>query len=336
VSEEVGPLGPVGAEGWQEADVSVSDGTNLAFEVQYLLEADDSAVTPLRAALGELGDSLVVVGGGGLYNVHVHTNEPDRAVEAGEDAGRPRNVSVVSLRDQATSCIGGQAREVRLAEQPCGLVAVAEGDGLARTFRSLGALVVEGGPGNNPAVSAVLAAIELAPAPAVVVLPNHPNVIQAAERAAGQTRKDVRVVPTRSIPAGLGAATAFNPVAEVDENAKEMEGAAGSCRSGEVARAERDAETIAGPVRAGEWMGLADGEVAWVGHEPVRAVMETTRRLIERDGVKSELITLIWGAAALESDRRAAEAELREAFPELEVEVIEGGQPRYPYLIGVE
>src|SRR5438105_12285246 len=159
LSEPAEPPGPVGAGG----DGSVPpSGSHHEFEVQYLLEAEPAALGALRVDLAEVGGSIVVVGGGGLYQVHVHTDAAEDAVAAGRRAGVVRDVSTASLRDQVVACIGGQARGVQVAEQACGLVAVASGDGLAEAFRSLGAVVVRGGPGENPSVGDLVAAVEAA------------------------------------------------------------------------------------------------------------------------------------------------------------------------------
>ena len=340
-SEPVGEMGPVGAPddvapgagASPRRDEAVAGGLRFAYEVQYLLEADDPSVAGVRRELALLGDSLVVVGGGGLFNVHVHTNEPDGAVEAGDRAGRTREVRVSSLRERVAACLAGTARGVRLGEQTCAVVLVAEGDGLVRTFASLGADVVPGGPGHNPSVADILAAIEAAPADAVLVLPNHPNVQAAAERAAGQSAKDVRVVPARSIPAGLAAATVFNPVGSLDDNAEEMAAAAAACRSGEVARAERGASTPAGPVRAGEWLGLAEGHVVTAGTSPAECATAVAGELATPT---SEVLTLVVGDGVERPEGAAVAEALSLAFAALRVEVIDGGQPRYPFLIGVE
>jgi uncharacterized protein len=329
-SEPVGPPGPVGARAQEGSPPPAGE---LAFEVQYLLEAEDNRVPGFRHRLGEIGDSLVVVGGGGLYNVHVHTNVPGAAVEAALDAGRPREVTIVHLEARPMDCMGGQARAVRVAEQTCALVAVAEGEGLTQTFRSLGGLVVPGGPGANPSVEDLLHAIEAAPAGEVIVLPNHPNVRPAAERAAGASSKRARVVVTESIPAGIAAAIAFNPMAAVDGNADDMAGAAGACRAGELARAARDADTDVGPVRTGHWIALAGDRVVAVGEEPGIVAAGLARSLADGD---AELLTLVTGSEASPEEVDRVVAAVRRSLPDLDLEVLDGGQPRHPYLMGIE
>jgi DAK2 domain fusion protein YloV len=304
------------------------------FEVQYLLEADDLAISPLRERLAGLGDSLVVVGGDGLFNIHVHTALPGQAVELALAAGRPRDISITWLQGQVADCLGEQARSVRVGEpSACAVVAVAEGPGVMETFRSLGAAVVEGGPGNNPAVADLVAAIEAAPAEGVIVLPNHPNVVPAATRAVELASRAAAVVPTTSIPEGIAAAAAFNPAVALDRNGSAMEEASAACRSGGLARAERDATTPEGPVEIGQWMGLAGDGIAGLGPDASAVAERLVRRLVKGD---SEIVTVIEGRGASTDEREAVVAALRAAFPELEVQVIDGGQPRYPFLIGVE
>ena len=328
-SEAPGPMGPVG----RVSEVAAVGAADESREVQYLLEAHDGVIAPLRGELAAIGDSLVVVGGGGLFAVHVHTNEPDEAVSAGRRAGNVRDLRITDLRDQATGCVVGQARAVQVAKQACGLVAVAEGAGLTRTFRSLGAVVVPGGPGRNPSVAELLRAIETAPSDVVVVLPNHPNIGPAAERAVHEGAKQGRVIASSSPVVGLSAAATFNPLATLEDNAKAMEDAVAACRSGEVAQAGRDAETPAGPLHRADWLALADGDLIAAGRTVGPVAAGLVRRLAS-DG--AEVVTVVVGADASPEDRRSVEDAVRRALPSLQLELVDGGQPRYPFLIGVE
>ena len=328
-AEPIGPLGPVGRS-WADGVRAELDFRN---EVQYLLEADASSLGALRGALAGIGDSLVVVGGGGLYNVHVHTNEPGQAVAAGSRAGDTSNVQIADLQESVTRCLAGQARATRVAEQVCALVVVAEGDGIIRAFRSLGAVVLKGGPGHHPSVVDLVAAIEGAPSGAIVVLLNHRDIVPAADGAAAATSKEVWVIPSSSMPAGLSAAAAFNPLATLQENAKVMEAAIGACRTGVLTRAGSEAETPAGPVRRGEWLGLAEGDVVAAGATADATAIEVVRRL---GAETAEMITVIVGTDVAADDRRAVESILRISFPTLELELLEGGPPASPFLIGVE
>jgi hypothetical protein len=328
-SEPIGPLGPVGAANGERR----APGLEFAYEVQFLLEAPDEAIGPLRASLGDLGDSLVVVGGSGLFNVHVHTNQPDGAVEVGRRAGRPRDVHVASLRDRVEECMAGQARAVQVAAEACAMVAIIDGEGLARTFRSLGAVVVTGGPGNNPPVSEILTAIEVAPAGCVFVLPGHDNVAAAADQAAAAASKEAVVMPTHSVPGALAAATAFNPVRSIEENQRAMKESVARAGSGELVPAVRDAHTPAGPVRRGQWLGMVEGEAVVVAGQAADGAVALVEKLA---GGGAEVVTLVVGAGVAEEERGSVEGALRRSFPGLGIEVLDGGQPRSPFLIGVE
>lgn len=334
-TEPLGPFGPVGSSA--EEPLRDTDGSAVAaraaasYEVQYLLDAPDEALARLRDTLAALGESLVVVGGGGLYSIHVHTADPGRAVEVGVEAGRPREISIVDLDRQVEGCRADEARGVRLAGPAIAVVAVADGDGIAAAFRSLGAVVVRGGPGDNPSVADLLDGIEQAGGDAVVVLPNHRNVVGAAERAAEESGRDVRIVATTSVPAGLSAATAYTATDSLDDNVDAMTEAAAAVAAGAVVTAERDATTPCGPVRRGQWLATVDGGVVAVADAARDASVALVERL-QRPG--AELVTLFAGGDV--ADAGDVAAALREAFPSLDVQVVPGGQPREPYLIGVE
>jgi DAK2 domain fusion protein YloV len=328
LTETVGTLGPVGR-------VPAPQGPSIdqRYEVMYLWAGENAALSDLRMSLEALGDSVVIVGGGGMYKVHVHTNQPDAAVVAGEDAAR--DVRVVDLRREvAERCMAGEARAVQPSEpQATALVGVAEGDGVAAIFRSLGAIVVLGGPDHTPAGGELMRAIGEGRADSVLILPNHPTVLDAAERAAQDSGEGARVIPTRSIVEGLTAAAAFNPVASPDENEREMLAAAAGCVSIEVVRASRDSETPAGRVRAGDWLGLVEGDVVALGADPAGVA---AKLVSDRSTPDHEILTLLLGADPSEEEAGAVAAALREAAPELDLQVHRGGQPGHPYLIGLE
>lgn len=317
-SEPIGPLGPIG----EREGVTVPQASLPEFEVQFLLEATEEGALSLRRALGEIGDSLVVVGGGGLFNVHVHTDEPDLVLLVGGRAGRTRELRVLSLAE-GVDCIGGQARAVQVAEQACALVAVVEGDGLVRVFASLGAVVVTITDQSAPELAS---AIHSAPASAVIVLPNHPSLATAAEIAAAESSKDTIVVGSRSMPTGIAAAAAFNPNSSLRVNAAAMEAAMRLCRSGELVRT-READ-------AGDWLGMVEGEPVSPATTLTEAAAQIVQRLEPTEG--GELVTLVVGKDALPGDREKVQDVLRRRFPSLRLEIVDGGQPRSPFLIGVE
>jgi DAK2 domain fusion protein YloV len=336
LSEPVGPMGPVGSEGQVAASDREEPGTlSFTYEVQYLVELPDSEASTVRQELAEIGDSVVVVGGGGTWRVHVHTDEPDAAAAVAERRGAvPSSLEVTDLEGEIDRCRAGQARGVQSSpEQTTALVAVAEGDGLERILSSLGAAIVRGGPGHNPSVGELLRAVESAPSTSVILLPNHPNVVPAARSAAGQSAKQVQVAPSSSIPQGVAAAAAFNPDESLQDNARDLDAAADACAWGEVALAERDADTPAGHVNAGDALAFARGEPVAVDADPIEAAVALLRRLIEPD---HEIVTAFVGADLDADDEAALTKRLHEEYPSLEIEVHRGDQPGYPILIGVE
>lgn len=332
LSIEVGPGGPVGHP--ERADPPAQ---RYGYEVMYVLHLAGPFVEQVKGRLAEIGDSLVVVGGGDLYQVHVHTDDPGLAVEEGiRSGGRLERIRISSLDEQvAEHCVATDGlREVQAADGTSGpLVAVAEGAGLEELFRSLGAVIVRGGPGNNPSVEELVRAIDAAPDGRVFVLPNHPNVWPAAEAAGNEIAREVEVIHARSVPQALAAALAYVPGVS---DGTSMFVSAEETGSARIARAEKAAASRAGPVTAGDWVAIddLDGEIWAVGEDPEGVAVAIVRDRLVAD--HRELITLYAGADATDEDAERVADALREAFPELEVEVRRGDQPRYPYLIGVE
>jgi fatty acid kinase len=278
------------------------------------------------AALEAMGDSVLVVGDRTTLKVHVHIDDPERAIALFDGAGEVSRLDVADMRAQ----IG--RREARLAgngaarsEALCGALAVVSGAGIARLYESLGCHVLDGGPTLNPSTHELLAGIHAVPAEAVVVLPNSPNVIMAAERAAELAEKAVRVVASRSQQAGLAAALALNTAAGAADNAAAMEAAIAAVRTGAVAPAAR--EDVAGRFTIGDAVGFVDDElVAWGDAAP------TLEAVLDALAADAELVTCIAGEGApLDGEAVAA---LAPAGVELELE--DGGQAAYWWLLSAE
>ncbi|MDP8955864.1 MAG: DAK2 domain-containing protein [Actinomycetota bacterium] len=321
----VGSLGPVRTH----ERGAPSPGSNLEYEVQYLLEARPDDMPALRGALTSLGESVVVIGGGGLFNIHVHTDEPDSVVQAGKRTGNVREVSVVPLADQVGECLAGEARSVRVAEETS-LVAVAEETGVRRALESFGAVVVGSETGVPPPMDDLVAVVNSVPSETVIVLSTGADMQAQAERVATDSSKRALVVPAPSIPAGLSAAAAFNPVLDIDENVRSMKEVLAESRSGAIMRRELSEQAEG---RSGGWIGVADEEVVYDGPSIEEAATAVVRRLLEPG---AELLTLIVGSG---SDPRAKDgvlAAIERLYSNLRIDVISGGQPRDAFLIGVE
>jgi fatty acid kinase len=294
----------------------------------FFVEGDEVDPDELEKAVGTLGDSLLVVGSRGAVKVHVHTDEPGSVLTIATGVGVIEEVDVKNMHVQTAE------REERLAAEEtavCGVVSVCAGAGTQRLFESMGAACVEGGQSMNPSTADIAAAIEALGASEAVVLPNNKNVILAAEQAISATAKPTRLVPTRSVQAGLGAMVAFDPHRPAEENGAEMAEAAAGVRSGAVTRASRDALVGDLAVEEGQFLGLFDGEPVAGGSLLQPVAREVLERLLE---TAPDVLTILTGEGAEGVDDLVAF--LREAHPELEVEVHDGGQPHYPLLFGAE
>lgn len=301
-----------------------------AFEVIYLLDADDTAVARLRTRLDALGDSLVVVGGDGLWNVHVHVDDAGAAVEAGIEAGRPHRVRITHFGPAA-----GTAARTREPVQRA-VVTVVPGDGLAGLCGEAGATVVPAGPGEPPASGELVAAIRRAHAREVVLLPNDPELRHTAAAAAEQARTEgvrVALIPTRSAVQGIAALAVHEPERGFDEDVVAMTAAAGATRYAELAVAERQSWTMAGVCQAGDVLGLIDGDVAVIGTELAGTAETVLDRMLAAGG---EMVTLVLGAGVPGSVADRLERHVREGHLAVDTVVYRGGQQAAPLLIGVE
>ncbi|SCG37387.1 DAK2 domain-containing protein [Micromonospora inositola] len=300
-----------------------------AYEVQFLLDAPAEAVTRLRAELDALGDSLVIVGDGdATWNVHVHVNDVGAAVEAGVVAGRPHRISVTRFADQ----VAPAPPPPTVLPDGRAAVVVAAGAGLAELFGAEGATVVPG----NPSTGELLDAIRATAAARVVVLPNDPNtqsVASAAAREAHRLGVKVSVVPTRSPVQALAALAVRDPGRRFEDDVIAMAEAAGACRYAEVCHASREALTVAGPCRSGDVLALVEGEVHLIGSDLVDTCTAVVDRMLGGGG---ELVTLLCGADAPAGLADRVREHVERAWPFVEVQAYEGGQPHYPLLVGVE
>ncbi|PKT73599.1 dihydroxyacetone kinase [Streptomyces populi] len=315
-------------------DGDAEDG-HPAFEVIYLLEAEDAAVDRLRNRLDALGDSLVVVGGDGLWNVHVHVDDAGAAVEAGVEAGRPYRIRIThfGLGDAHTGA--GAARAPRERAQRA-VVAVVPGEGLAGLYTEAGATTVLARPDEPPASGELVEAVRRAHAREVVLLPNDADLRHTAAAAAEQARAEgvrVALIPTRSAVQGIAALAVHEPERRFDEDVVAMTSAAGATRYAEVTVAERQSWTMAGICQAGDVLGLVDGDVAVIGTDVTATAETVLDRMLAAGG---EMVTLVLGDEAPESIAAHLEARVRESYLAVDTVVYRGGRQGALLLIGVE
>jgi len=340
----------------------------FTYDTQLLIRGSRLAVDRIRAQLEPIGDSLLVVGDTHLVKVHVHTNEPHRALATCLLHGEIIEASVENMREQyeavqrdrmaaavpdgpamrakgasaaTAGAGGGSVRSVvnlpsiqSTPQTGPGVVVVASGDGLEDVFRNLGAdVVVSGGQTMNPSTEDILKALESVAAHEVLVLPNNGNILMAAKQTIELTKKAVRVIPSKSIPQGIAALVALNRSMDAERNQAKMEQALARVRSGEVTQAVRDSKYKDIEIHGGDFLGLLDDELVTVGRECLAVLADLVGRMTNS---KTEIVTVFYGNDIAAAEATLAGEKLREIAPDHEVEVHRGGQPLYHYLISVE
>ncbi|MER6916207.1 DAK2 domain-containing protein [Streptomyces sp. NPDC000594] len=307
-----------------------------AFEVIYLLDADDTAVARLRTRLDALGDSLVVVGGDGLWNVHVHVDDAGAAVEAGVEAGRPHRIRITHF---AAAPAPAPAPGPDTGEGPArrAVVVVVPGEGLADLCAAAGATTVVARPGEPPASGELVDAIRRTGAREVVLLPNAAELRHTAAAAADQARAEgirVALVPTRAAVQGIAALAVHEPDRRFDEDVVAMTAAAGATRHAELTVAERQSWTSAGICQAGDVLGLIDGDVAVIGTDVTATATAVLDRMLAAGG---ELVTVVLGEEIPGDEVPALlERHVRDTYLAVDTVTYHAGRGSPLLLIGVE
>ncbi len=308
------------------------------YDVQFVLEGSDLDVPRIRADIAAMGDCALVVGDSSVVRVHVHTGSPGDPLNYGVKLGALGRVVIENMQEQYQEFIMGQAAPVLPAKEEAQLdiatIVVSPGPGLTKLFGSLGGnVIVPGGQTMNPSIEQLLQAIEDAPAQDVIVLPNNPNIILAAQQAQALSAKHVRVVPTRSVPQGVSALLAYNYSTDLDANVRAMERSAQEVRTGEITIAVRDVRMNSLEVRSGQVIGLIDDQLKVAGYDVDTVSMELLARM---DAGQAEVLTLYFGVDVSEESAQALARLIEERYPDAEVEVVQGGQPHYHYIISAE
>ena len=337
--EEVGELPTIEAGVQWESPVEEEYG----YETMFILQGEDLNVEEIREAIAAMGESVLVVGDSRAIKVHIHSMEPGRPLDYAAKLGAVTQISVENLQEQYQEFV--RHGEATVPDRPppppvaeelgdTAIVVVAPGEGLARVFGSLGvSAVVPGGQSMNPSTQEILKAIEGLKAEKVIVLPNNSNVIMAARQTRELSQKEIVVVPTATIPQGISAVLAFDYQADLETNAHTMEQAAHGVQTAEVTTAIRGAQINGVRVEEGEVIGLLDGELTASGSTLEEVVQEMLRQM---QAGEHEIITIYYGEgiAGTEAERLADEIQAR--YPDQEVELVDGGQPHYHYILSAE
>lgn len=314
----------------------------ILIEKEYNMDIE----AEFKEYLTSIGDSLVVVSDDEIVKVHVHTNHPGLAFEKGLEFGQLTNMKIDNMREEHREKVIMEQDKIKAAEQenqakknepkkPFGFVAVSVGEGLDQIFRELGVdYIIQGGQTMNPSTEDVLSAIDKVNAETVFVLPNNKNIILAANQAADiEEDKNVIVIPSKTIPQGIGAMIGFEPDASVDDNTESMKEAMNSVKSGQVTYAVRDTSIDGKEIKTGDYMGIDDDGIKSVGTDITEVVSELVSEMSDDD---SELLSIYYGSDVTEEDANALAGVLGEQYPDYEIELHPGNQPIYYYIVSVE
>ena len=303
---------------------------------EFLIEGINLDVERIRTQIESMGNSVLVVGEPELVKVHVHTDDPTRVIALAGGYGKLLKLNVGDMSTQHKRILETEAGGPSRVQRPngVGLVAVVAGKGLVEIFTALGAdAIVEGGQTLNPSTQDMLIAVESVPYDEVILLPNNANVIMAAKQVAAVTKKRVRLIETRSVPQGVAAIVAFSPDKSADENVAAMKAEAERVQTIEVTHAVRDTRSNGLRVKKGDVIGLINDKLEFAGSDYAEVVNKALTKL----GPDSyELVTVYRGEGASDEEMQNLESAIRSSHPGLDVEVQQGGQQHYPFILSVE
>ncbi len=301
---------------------------------EFLIEGNGLDIEAIRNQIEALGNSVLVVGEPELVKVHVHTDDPTRVITLAGGYGKLLKLNVGDMSTQHRRIIEGEGAAKPPRPNGAGLVAVVAGSGLVEIFRGLGVdAIVEGGQSMNPSTQDMLMAIESLPYQEVILLPNNRNVVLAAKQVTGLTPKKVHIVETHSVPEGVAAVVAFRPDRSGAENAATMKAEAARVQTIEVTHAVRDTRSNGLKVKKGDVIGLINEKLEFAGGD----YADVVKRALGKLGPDSyELVTVYRGEGASDDELASLQSSIQSSFPGLEVEVQQGGQQHYPFILSVE
>ncbi|MCY8189418.1 DAK2 domain-containing protein [Bacillus spizizenii] len=298
-------------------------------------EFDEGA---FRQDLSQFGDSLLVIADESLAKVHIHAEEPGNVLNYAQHYGELIKIKIENMREQHTSIISQESNhadnEKSPAKQPYGIVTVAMGEGVSDLFKSIGAsVVIEGGQTMNPSTEDIVEAVKSLNAETVFILPNNSNIIMAANQAASVTDEKVFVIPAKTVPQGMSALLAFNPDQEAEANEANMLSAIQQVKSGQVTYSVRDTHIDGKDIKKGDFMGILNGTIIGTAEDQLSAAKMLLSEMIGED---DEIVTILYGEDASQEEAEELEAFLSEKYEEIEVEIHNGKQPLYSYIVSAE
>ena len=309
-------------------------------EIMVRFEADKEPFSEeqFRNELNPMGDSLLVISDDEIAKVHIHTETPGAVLSAGQKYGSLMKIKVDNMREQHAAIVNDESAPVapmkKVEKIPYAIVTIAMGEGIARLLRSIGAsYVIEGGQTMNPSTEDIVKAVKEIGAERVLILPNNKNIVMAAEQAAELLDIEAAVVPTKTIPQGMAAILAFNPEVSVEDNKENMTEGFAHVKTGQVTYAVRDTSIDGVEIHKDDYMALAEGKIILSTPQMMDAAKEVINHLGDED---SEIITVIYGEDATEEQANELASFIEENFADAEVEIVEGKQSLYPFILSVE
>ncbi len=333
---------PVAAQ--RKADqppLAVVTSGDYGYCTEVLIRGEQLQVDELRRQLEAVGDSVIVVGDEGLVHLHVHTHQPGDILNLVSRFGTMDKIKVENMQLQHTAYVNGlgaagerPADAAEAAADSVGVVAVAAGSGLARVFKDLGAAsIVPGGQSMNPSIEELVHGAGVGGFGKVILLPNNPNVVMTAQQAQALSHAEIRVIPTRTICEGIAAMIAFNPASDLESNVAAMTGAIASVQSIELTRAVRTTRANGLQIEEGQAIGLLNGTLVQAGNSLAEVALKV---LDAAEAGGREVVTIYCGEGVSLDEGETLSAAIQGQWPSLAVEVVDGGQPHYPYIISVE
>ncbi|WP_144469871.1 DAK2 domain-containing protein [Bacillus pumilus] len=313
------------------------------FMVKYEEDKQSFDENAFREDLSEFGDSLLVVSDETLAKVHIHAEQPGDVLSYAQRYGSLINMKIENMREQHSSIVNQEKEHAPAAtpkasaaaeKQRFGVVSVAMGEGIADLFKSIGAsVVIEGGQTMNPSTEDIVTAIESVHAETVFILPNNSNIVMAAKQAATVSNREVVVIPTKTVPQGMSALLSLNEAASNEDNEAAMLDAIDNVKSGQITFAVRDTQIDGIDIAKGDYMGLYNGKITLTAKNQLDAAKELLTKMVTED---DEIVTIIKGEDASSEEMDELEAFIEETFEDIEVEVHDGKQPLYSYILAVE
>jgi uncharacterized protein len=314
-------------------DININTDIKFIYCTELVVTGARIKTKRLREDIESYGDSAMVVGDENMVKIHVHTNFPNKVLKRAIREGELHEIQINNMIDQSKEAAGDRAGE-KEAVKAAGLISVTNGDGIAEIFKSVGVdIIIKGGQTMNPSTYDIVKAIKSLDSDDIIIFPNNKNIILTANQAAKISKKNVKVIPTKSIPQGIIAALNYNKDLEFEENISNMEDESKKIKTGEVTEAVRDANLLVGEIKKGDIIGLYDGKISVISDNIVYTTLKLAEDMLEEGG---SIITFYTGIDATEEDNEKIKADLQAKFKDVEIEFYNGGQPFYNYILSVE